>query len=269
MKKYLWIFTPIFIFAMTGKEVIDKQEKMQSVNSDIIKSNMIIIDSSNNIEKRKTINIYKKLKNVKKSVITFLYPSNVKGVALLNYKFSDYENQWLYLPALHRFQQIAEGSKFDYFMGTDFTYEDLSPINKEHYTYKLLREETIENNFQNLKNKFDCYVVESKPKEKYKNDTLYSKKILWIEKNNYYTVRIDFYNKDGKLIKRELNFSFKNIPNKIKTTIYRPIYSIMNNFKEKHLTLVNNVDIKVNININYKLNQQNISNGIIIDKNQF
>jgi len=226
------------VLAMTGREVMDKQKELQSSNTETDTEQMILINSDNSKEKRVVKKWIKKdlKKDLSRSLIVFYAPADVRGTALLNkQRTKTEEDQWVYIPAIHKLQRIAQGSKKNYFMGTDFTYEDLSSDKLDNYHYKILKEEK-------LKNGDECYVIEAKPTKEYYPKTSYGKKILWVNKDKFYTEKIEFYNKDMKLIKVQTAYKFKNI----KGTIYRPMFVAMNNLAEKHKTLVKVNELKIN-----------------------
>jgi hypothetical protein len=238
MKKLVLIgLVSSLIFAMTGREVMDKQKELQSSSTETDVEQMILINSDGSKEKREIKKWIKKdkEKDLSRSLIVFYQPADVRGTALLNKeRTKTAEDQWLYIPAIHRLQRIAQGSKKNYFMGTDFTYEDLSADKLDNYQYKILRNEKYRND--------DCYVIEAKPTKEYYPKTNYGKKILWINKDKFYTEKIEFYGKDMNLIKIQTAYKFKNI----KGTIYRPLFVKMDNLAEKHKTLAKVNDLKIN-----------------------
>ena len=238
------------LLALTGRNVMDKQKELQKTDTEVSHQYMILVDEDGSKEKRE-IKEYKQKNNKKDltdSLIVFIKPADIKGTALLNKQYSkDNENQWIYMPDLKKLQRIAQGSKKNYFMGTDFTYEDLSADKLDNYHYKLLREEKLKVNKHDKND--DCYVIQAIPTDSYKPKTGYGKKILWITKDHFYTKKIEFYDKKGKFIKNEISWDFINPVG----TVYRPIKIIVNNKKENHKTLVKVVDLKINKPIKSKI----------------
>ncbi len=104
----------------------------------------------------------------------FNSPAYVKSTSFMHYSYNDHrdDDQWLYLPVLKKVKRISGGSKDDYFMGPDFTYEDMEKRNPNKDSHKLLTNETLEGE--------TCYGIESTPKE----DTKYSKRIAWVIKTS-------------------------------------------------------------------------------------
>ncbi|MEW6601074.1 MAG: outer membrane lipoprotein-sorting protein, partial [Nitrospirota bacterium] len=80
-----------------------------------------------------------------KSLTIFDNPKDVQGTAFLNYthKVGD-DDQWLYLPALKRVKRISSRNKSGSFMGSEFSYEDISSQEIEKYTYKWVQNEPYE-----------------------------------------------------------------------------------------------------------------------------
>jgi len=238
------------LFAITGKEVIQKEKQLQSTLTEQSHELMLLIDEDGTKEKRELKRYIKKnkLTNLRDALITFIKPVDINGVALLEKQYKKGEEiQWLYIPELKKLQRIAKGSKKNYFMGTDFTYEDLSPIKIDNYTYKLIKKEPLQvSQSDKLEN---CYVIEMIPTQKFAPNTNYGKKILWITTNHFYTKKIEFYNKNNKLIKTQIAWDFINPTG----TVYRPIKIKVDNLEENHKTLVKVINIKINENIKNKI----------------
>ena len=80
-----------------------------------------------------------------KSLSIFDSPADVKGTAFLTFShILKPDDQWLYLPALKRVKRISSKNKSGPFMGSEFAYEDISSDEVEKYTYKYLRDETLD-----------------------------------------------------------------------------------------------------------------------------
>ena len=69
-----------------------------------------------------------------KSVLRFLVPAEVKGVALLVVNHPDRaSDQWMWTPALQRERRIALQDRSTRFFGTDFSFEDLEERDVNQY----------------------------------------------------------------------------------------------------------------------------------------
>jgi hypothetical protein len=126
-----------------------------------------------------------------KSLTIFDEPKDVRGTAFLNHSFvSKPDDQWLYLPALKRVKRIASRNKSGPFMGSEFSYEDLSSFELEKFKFTYLRDETLNGELS--------FVVEQIPTDEFSG---YSRLVTWVEQKDYKVLKIDFYDKKNSLLK--------------------------------------------------------------------
>lgn len=130
------------------------------------------------------------------SIMFFISPADVKNTGFLSYDYDDDmkdDDQWLYLPALKKVKRIASSDKSSSFMGTDFTYSDMNERNINNYAYKLLKEDVV--------NGDKVWVIEATPTtEKEKEETGYTKSIVFVRKDNFVVIRgLNFVEKGNKL----------------------------------------------------------------------
>ena len=177
---------------LTGKQIIKKVYNRPTGDDQTSDLTMTLINKSGDQRVRKIKQFTKDLGEVEKSIMFFLSPADVKNTSFMNWAYdSDQgDDQWIYLPALKKTKRISSDSKSDYFMGSDFTYDDLGDRKLEDDTHKLLREETMDGK--------ECYVVESVSKEE---DYMYSKTVVWVNKSNFIGVKKEFYDEDEDLLK--------------------------------------------------------------------
>ncbi len=223
---------------LTGRQIMEKQKELHNVSSEFESQKMVLVDKTGSKETRDVRRYIKEHEtDVFRSLIVFLQPSDIEGTALLNWQHKDQaDDQWLYLPAQGKMQRIAKGGKKNYFMGTDFTYEDMQSEEFDDYKYTLLKEEPYAN-------EYTCYVVEAIPANKEKErESAYSKRVMWLRKDIFLTVKIDFYDRREKLIKTQTNSAIENV----KGTIWRAKQTIMDNHKSKHKTAIMVVKREVN-----------------------
>ena len=126
-----------------------------------------------------------------KSLIVFDKPRDVKGTALLSFTHkTGPDDQWLYLPALKRVKRIASDNKSGPFMGSEFAYEDITSQEVEKYTYRFLRDDTLDG--------MDVFVYERYPVDPKSG---YTKQIVWMDKAEYREQKIEYYDRKGDLLK--------------------------------------------------------------------
>jgi len=252
MRKYwiaclllLWITVPFVAQAeMTGREVMDKQEEMHKVQTEVGDEIMMLVDKDGNKEKRNVKRYTKEMgDDLYHYLIVFLSPADIKGTALLTWEQKERENdQWLYLPAQKKMQRIAKGSKKNYFMGTDFTYEDMEPENLDNFNYTILRTEKLELD----KKVSECYVIEAVPaNDEKKRESGYSKRIMWIEKEHFYTLKTEFYDRRERKQKVQTNYKMENVSG----TIWRPKQTLMDHLEKEHKTVTGITGRKINVDL--------------------
>jgi predicted RND superfamily exporter protein len=125
----------------------------------------------------------------------FLSPPDVKGTVSLLIEHAEKDDDiWIYLPALKKVRRLVSNNKKDSFVGTDFSYADVIGYKVGEWNYKLLKEELVEGQ--------PCYVIEALPKsDAIKTSNGYSKRIGWLRKDNLMTVKMDFWDETGQLLK--------------------------------------------------------------------
>ena len=126
-----------------------------------------------------------------KSMTIFDEPRDVRGTALLSFTHKEGpDDQWLYLPALKRVKRIASDNKSGPFMGSEFAYEDISSQEVEKYTYKFLRDDTLDG--------LEVFVFERYPLDKKSG---YTRQIIWLDQEHYKERKIEYYDRKNALLK--------------------------------------------------------------------
>nr|WP_275856036.1 outer membrane lipoprotein-sorting protein [Sulfurimonas sp. MAG313] len=196
MKKILLILlTSLSLMAgMSVEEIVDKVDKRDLGDNSIGTTQMVLIDK-NNKQRVRTLKTYSKYFGEDiYNAIFFLSPSDIKYTAFLTYDYDDAskdDDQWLYLPALKLSKRIASSDKSASFMGSDFSYSDMTSRNPEDYTYKIAKESKVGKN--------KVWIIESIPKEqKMVDETGYTKSYLFVRQDNFVVVRALHYLVDGK-----------------------------------------------------------------------
>ena len=150
-----------------------------------------------------------------KSLTVFDSPKDIKGTAFLSFTHAlTPDDQWLYLPALKRVKRISSANKSGPFVGSEFAYEDLTSQEVEKYTYKWLRDESLDGK--------DTFVVESYPA--YKNSG-YTRQIVWVDKAMYRPVKIEYYDRKNALLKTLTSTGYQQYQDKY----WRPASMLMVN----------------------------------------
>jgi len=225
--------------SLTGKQIIEKVYNRPAGDDQTSELVMTLINKSGAQRIREVKQFTKDLGDVEKSIMFFLSPADVKNTSFMSWEYdSDQsDDQWIYLPALKKTKRISSDSKSDYFMGSDFTYDDLGDRNLEDDTHKLLREESMDDK--------ECYVVESVSKDE---DYMYTKTLVWIDKSNFVGVKKEFYDEDEDLLKI---LTIKEVENK--SGIWVITNSEMKNVQKNHRTTIVLSNIQINTGMSASL----------------
>lgn len=182
-----------------GEDILDEVDRVLNTESSDYTITMIIINSDG-YERERRMRIVSKGND--RGFVRFLGPADIEGTGFLTVTEEGEENMWLYLPALGNVRRIASHQKGSNFMGTDFTYKDISIIAGSNYCndYKseLIGEEEYDNSM--------CLVLESLPVDE---DIDYSKMKMWVRNEDYMPLKLEFYDIDDKLLKVMTNFNIK------------------------------------------------------------
>jgi len=142
----------------------------------------------------------------------FFQPADVRDMAFMIHKYpAKDDDRWLFVPAINMVKRIAAQDKRSSFVGSDFTYEDVSGRDIEDDVHVVEREEKVGNR--------DCYVVKSTPKGK---DADFGHKLTWVDKANFLPLKEEQYDKRGdryKLFTVDEVADIKGIPTPIKRSM--------------------------------------------------
>jgi outer membrane lipoprotein-sorting protein len=204
------IFSAGFLNAQDAATAVSIMTSVKNrIQSDTMSSrSRMVITAKNGSTTERVIDQYSKDgPSGGRTVIVFQSPASVAGTRFLTMDAaSGGSDRWIYLPSLGRVRRIAASESGGSFMGTDFSYDDISLIDRDvsFDTHTLLREETLNGNA--------CYVIQSVPKD---SSWQYSKTISWIDKTGYLTYKSEMYNRRGELIKVMEMSDYKDVQGRL------------------------------------------------------
>ncbi|MCL2196014.1 MAG: outer membrane lipoprotein-sorting protein [Treponema sp.] len=197
----------VFMYAQEANAIMISAKNRVSSDTVSSRSRMVITAKDGSTTERVIDQYSKDGPNGSRTVIVFQRPANVAGSRFLTMdNASGGTDQWIFLPSLGRVRRIAASESGGNFMGTDFSYDDISSMDRDIYldTHTLLREEPL-----NGKN---CYVIQSIPKD---GSYQYSKSVTWVDKENYLIYKSEMYNKRGETSKIMEMADFKDVQGRI------------------------------------------------------
>ena len=181
--------------ALAIMKAVDQRETEKSNKADL---QMTIIDKKGRERTRTLLSQSLKFAEGTKMLMLFASPADVRNTGLLSIDYdssSKDDDQWLFLPSLGKSTRIASSNKSGAFMGSDFSYADMTQNDIADYTYKL-----VEQNIQ--VDGEDCWLIESRPKkEKLVKETGYIKTQSWISKDKLMPLQVKAWIKKGRKLK--------------------------------------------------------------------
>jgi len=178
--------------AQDPRSIVEESQKRSTSESQRYEGTLQVIDGKSKVTVKRWQYDRIGSHGMSKSVLRFVAPAEVKGVALLVVNHPDRSSdQWMWTPAIARERRIAMQDRSQRFLGTDFSFEDLEERDTSQFTYKMMAQEPIDGAM--------CWKIESRPKQTKVSQYAYS--FVWIRQDNYVVVQIENYGKD-KMVRR-------------------------------------------------------------------
>lgn len=165
----------------------------------------------------------------------FKEPTDVSRMTFMVWKNPEKnDDRWIYIPSLDLVKSIAANDKQSSFVGSDFTYEDVSGRHWTEDNHSLEREESLEGR--------EAYVIKSVPREK--NSAAYAYRFSWIDKASSLPLKEEYYNAKDEVIR-----IFKSEEMKEMGGILTVTKRSMTDTKKGHSTIVAFSDIRYNVGV--------------------
>lgn len=190
---YICVLSPGAADLQTSEEIVNRMNDVMNV--DTMKGIMKMTITTSSGKKRTFIYESYSKNRGEKNLIRYLEPKRAKGQAMLMLNNAD--DIWAYFPRTRRVRKLATHAKRQKMEGSDFSYEDMGSGDEfiNEYKSKLLREEKKEG--------YLCYKLGLARKKE--SEAGYSKLMVWVIKDNYVPVMIDYYDiDDPDLLKKTL-----------------------------------------------------------------
>lgn len=179
---------------LTAEEIVTRQQQaFQYAAGDFrAEVSMRLVDKDGN-ERRRKLTMLRLDTSGEASQKYYMYfhePADVRATAFLVWKYPDKDDdRWLFIPAIKLVTRVAAKDAQSSFVGSDFSYEDISGRDVAADTHTLVREET--------RDEKNCYVVESLPV----TSSAFARKIAWIDTATFLPIREEYYDVQNQLAK--------------------------------------------------------------------
>ncbi len=122
----------------------------------------------------------------------FKKPSDVSRMTFMVYKTGKGSDQrWIYVPSIDLVKPISADDKNSSFVGSDFSYEDVSGRHWTEDTHKLMPESQVDGKA--------VYVIESIPLKPYKG---FARRLSYIDKETFLPLKEEYFDEKGEMTRR-------------------------------------------------------------------
>ncbi|MEP7364333.1 MAG: outer membrane lipoprotein-sorting protein [Acidobacteriota bacterium] len=201
MSKFLVFFLAACALAQDPRQIIEEVQRRNRSQSQRYEGTLTVTSAKSRVaEKRWRFERIGSFGD-SKSVLRFIEPPEVKGVALLIHNHKDRSSdQWMWTPELQRDRRIALQDRSTRFFGTDFSFEDLEERDVDQFDFKLLGEEKIDGQA--------CWKLESRPRQS--KTSQYTHSYVWVRKDLFLFMMVEGY-KGSELMRRIAYRDYENV----------------------------------------------------------
>ncbi len=221
---------PILAQDVNAADLMEKNYQTTRVNNSVSEATFRLVNAGGQERVRKTFGVTKLQADglANRRVIRFLSPSDVRNTTTLLLENSGREDEiWVYLPALKKVRRLASDNKKNSFVGTDLSFGDLVGHKASDWSHKIIRSDALAG--------VPVWVVESAPKSPaVATESGYSKRVSWINKDNLTSLKIDFHDAGGALLKTLENRQFKVLDAKLHK--FQAMDIVIKNHQTQHTT---------------------------------
>jgi uncharacterized protein len=177
--------TPGQAGAQDGRAILERVDSVMNAPQDVSAVERMTLIDDDGSRKERRIRFQQKGRD--RRLTRFLEPADVRGVGFL--RLAE-DRMYLYLPAFRRVRRIASSIKNEDFMGTDFSYEDMS-LTSYADDYDVTEVTSAEES--------GGYTLTLKPKDG--ADVSYARLVLEVSEADWIARTVDFYDSAGERIK--------------------------------------------------------------------
>lgn len=186
---------------LTARQIFARSQAVNPGEDQQSRLTLLIKDADDNSRKMVIKRLWKRYSGkdnlVSKVLLFHEYPPEMRGTTVMVWTYTEASGlppeQWLYIPVLRKVNKLP-GRMEENLQGSDLRPSDMDPRSPALDEHTLLRTEKIGSK--------DYYVIESSPVAPDKNYP-YSKIVRWISTDDFLIDKVDYYDRDGRLLKKQ------------------------------------------------------------------
>jgi outer membrane lipoprotein-sorting protein len=211
---------------LSPAQILDKVDEAVNGPKDQSYTSRLVLTDKDGNQKTRELLMLQKGRDMR--LVRFLSPADQRGIAFLSLPDNV---QYVYLPAFGKVRRVSSSVKNSSFAGTDFTYEDLEAVRwSEKWEAKISRHEQ------------ESTVLELTPRPGKSTD--YSRLVVWVRDDNSYPVRIEHFDRSGRLSKVLVREGLRQVQG-----YWVSMSTTMEDVRTKHRTEMIVSDIKLDTGI--------------------
>jgi hydrophobe/amphiphile efflux-3 (HAE3) family protein len=183
-----------------GREVMERVDARDDGEKVARSFTLELTDRSGTTRVQEVTSFRKYFGEEKRTILFYTDPANIRGTGFLTYDYADPsvdDDQWLYLPALRKIRRISASDRGDYFLGTDFTYEEIKKEQKvelSDYRFETMGTATVDG--------VECIVVRGTPVSESVAEELGYGRVKWRIDPEMWMPRLsDYWDTNGNHLK--------------------------------------------------------------------
>jgi len=174
--------------------IMEKVASVQQHDSAALDIRLTLIETNGETRERRIQTLTRTVEGKTESITLFLSPASVKQTRFLTLERDGQDEQWIYLPALKQSKRISSQEQSGSFMGSDFSYADMSAttFSQDEATHNYISTDIINNR--------DVYVIESIPYDK----STYGKSKVWVDTESFLPMKVELYDTNTSTLLKQL-----------------------------------------------------------------
>ena len=213
----------------TAREILQKSLDLVNGNSNTATLRMSIVRPS----WRRDMEIKSWSLGTEYSLILITSPARDKGTAFLKRE----DELWNWQPRIERSIKLPPSMMLQAWMGSDFTNDDLVRQSSivEDYQHEIIGEESIEGR--------PCHIIELVPLPD--APVVWGKVITWIDKDEYLTLKSEFYDEEGYVVSTMYGKEIKMLDGRLLPSVMEVVPAD----EEGQKTVIEYLDIAFDVDI--------------------
>ena len=139
------LLSPSLSLAMNAQQVMKSVEQKNSGLTSYSQSSMVLEDKRGNLQKRTIKSLKRDDSRQTKEISYFLSPPELRDTSYLIHDDhrKSVDDSWIYLPSMRKVKRIVSTEKSGAFLGSDFSYADLSGLKEKNWNFSFNASKTL------------------------------------------------------------------------------------------------------------------------------